>query len=132
MKKESVDRNLDYVISTDEQGYITESATENIILIDQHGTLIHPLLDHILKGTTMIRAFELAQQHGIATAVKPVSIDELHLAKEIMITGTSLNILPVIKFENHKIGQGHPGPIPKKLNALMLDDIKNGTKGTFF
>lgn len=126
MKKESVDRQLDFVIGIDTQGYITESATENIIILDQHGVLIHPPLDTILKGTTMIRTFELANQNGIRTEIKPITVNDLQSAREVMITGTTLNVLPVVKFENVAIGDGKPGPIAKKLNELMLADIAKG------
>lgn len=132
MKKESVDKHIDFVIGTDEHGSLTESATENVMIIDHNGILIHPPLDCILKGTTMIRACELARENGIATKVSTFTINDLLSAREAMITGTSLNILPVIKFESHPIGQGSPGPIARKLNELMLDDIENGTHSTAY
>lgn len=132
MKKEAVDRHFDFVIATDEQGNITESATENIMIVDQNGTIIHPTLDYILKGTTMIRACELARENGIPTEVRSISIGDLQSAREVMITGTSLNVLPVVKFEDYKIGNGKPGSITKKLNELMLNDIDKGARSTPF
>lgn len=132
MKKEAVDRGFDFVITTDDEGYIAESATENIMIVDQHGTLVQPTLDHILKGTTMTRTCELAREHGMTTDSRPISIAELQAADEVIITGTSLNVLPVVKFENEIIGTGKPGPIAKKLNQLMLEDIRNGTHGTAY
>lgn len=132
MKKESVDRQLDFVIGIDPQGYITESATENIMIVDNSGTIVHPSLKYILKGTTMIRACELARDNHFNTEVRPISIDDLRTAKEVMITGTSLNVLPVVKFENDEIADAKPGPVAKKLNELMLKDIAKGTHSTFF
>lgn len=126
MKKEAVDRHLDFVIATDVEGNFTESATENILIVDQSGTLIHPGLDSILKGTTMIRTCELAEQNNIPTQIRPISITDLTTASEVLITGTSLNVLPVIKFEETVIGTGKPGPIAKQLNELMLADITSG------
>ena len=64
MKKEAIDRKLDYVIGVDLEGNLTESATENLLIVDQTGTLIHPVLDSILKGTTMIRACQLAKENA--------------------------------------------------------------------
>ncbi|MCX7090946.1 MAG: aminotransferase class IV [Legionellales bacterium] len=123
MKKEAVDRGLDFVIATDTEGHLTESATENIMIVDQSGMVVHPPLDCILKGTTMMRVCELAEKNGIATQVRTMSIEDLQSAREVMITGTSLNVLPVVKFEDHNIGHGKPGPVAKKLNELILDDI---------
>ncbi len=132
MKKEAVDRNLDFVISIDAEGHITESATENILIVDQNHTLIHPPLDSILKGTTMVRTCELAREHGMTTAVKAISLNELQTAREVIITGTGLNVLPVVKFEDTTIGNGTPGPIAKKLQELMLHDIAKSGRGTAF
>ncbi len=126
MKKEAVDRGLDFVIAIDDQGYVTESATENILIIDNQQTIIHPPLDSILKGTTMIRACELAIKNGYLCQSRLISIEDLNSASEVIITGTTLNILPVVKFENNKIGDGTPGPIAKHLNELMLQDIQFG------
>jgi len=130
MKKEAVDRHLDFVIGIDSQGQITESSTENIMLVDQKGTVVHPPLDYILKGTTMIRACELASEHAISVEVKHILLEDLYSAREVMITGTSLNVLPVVKFENHTISNGCPGSVARYLNELMLQDINNGVHST--
>jgi branched-chain amino acid aminotransferase len=132
MKKEAVDRSLDFVIATDTQGHLTESATENIMIVDQGGIIVHPPLDCILKGTTMVRVCELAEKNGMATQVRTISIENLKSAREVMITGISLNVLPVVKFEDHNISHGKPGPIAQKLNELILNDIKKGTHSTPF
>ena len=132
MKKESVDRKLDFVIGVDDNGYITESATENIMIIDKNGVLVQPPLDFILKGTTMVRVCELAEVNGLDINVKPITVDDLCNAREVIITGTSLNILPVVKFEDRLISGGKPGEIAKQLSAWMVSDIRNGVKSTGF
>jgi 4-amino-4-deoxychorismate lyase len=132
MKKEAVDRGMDFVIGVDHQGHITESATENIMIVDQKGTIVHPTLDSILSGTTMVRACELAREHGLATEVRAISLAELHDANEVMIAGTSLNILPVVAFEGDPIASGQPGPVAKQLNEWMLHDIAKGEHSTRF
>lgn len=131
MKKEAVDRQLDFVIGLNAEGYITESATENIFLI-RGNKIIHPPLEYILKGTTMIRLCELAQKHGIITEVRPISIEDLLTADEVVLAGTTLNVLPVTNFEGSPIGDGKPGTVAKKLNEWLLADMMAGLKGTSF
>jgi branched-subunit amino acid aminotransferase/4-amino-4-deoxychorismate lyase len=132
MKKESVDRDLDYVFGLDDEGYVTECPTENILIVDENGTLVHPMLNQILQGTTMLRACELARDAGIQTAIRNISVDQLHTAREILITGTTLDVLPVVRYENHLIGNGQPGPIATKLNKLMKQDIAVGNRRTIY
>lgn len=132
MKKEAVDRGLDFVIGLDAEGYIAESATENVMIVDQNGVIVHPILDNILKGTTMTRACELARENGLPTAVRPISLTELSSVREVMFAGTTLDILPVVEFEGQKIGNGKPGPIAMKLHELIVQDIRRGIRGVSF
>jgi branched-chain amino acid aminotransferase len=61
MKKESLDRGLEFTIALDEDNTVAESATENIIIVDQQGILRIPRLTHILSGTMMLRLFDLVK-----------------------------------------------------------------------
>lgn len=132
MKKEALDRSLDYVIGICENGYLKESATENIMILEQDDTLVYPPLDGILKGTTMIRVSELAKREGIATVIKPIAVEDLFRAKEAFITGTSLDVLPIVRFEDQKIGNGQPSHVAKKLRALLQQDVLSGPYRTLF
>lgn len=127
MKKESVDRNLDFTISFDEKGFLAESATENLIILDKNNVLTHPPLDRILKGTTMARVFELAKISGLQIAVRPITEADLLSANEIMMTGTTLDVLPVTQYDDHYVSDGKVGPNAKSLLHLIKDDMNFGT-----
>ncbi len=126
MKKEAVDLQADFSIGVTAEGYILESSTENIGLVDESGLLVHPPLSEILQGCTMTRAFELAKTHlssliqGIQ--IRPVKFDELFSAKEVMMFGTTLDVLPVCFVEEESVGSGAVGPISKRLRGLILQD----------
>ncbi|MEN0058811.1 MAG: aminotransferase class IV [Bdellovibrio sp.] len=135
MKKESVDRKLDFTIGLDAQGFITEGSTENIVIVDAQKNLVRPRLRQILKGTTMMRAFDLAQRlqsSGLIRACeeRDVSEKELMQASEVMMIGTTLDVLPVTEYEGQKIGEGQPGPVARELRRLLVEDIERGPKAT--
>ncbi|SRR5579883_349025 len=132
MKKEAVDRGFDFIIGIDSDGRVTEGPTENIMIVDHNETIIHPPLNNILKGITMVRVCELARENGMKTEIKSISLADVKSATEVMITGTSLNVIPVVKFEKGVIGTGHPGAIAKKLNKLIINDIESGKHGISF
>lgn len=127
MKKEAVDLGLDYTIGVTESGEITESSTENLILVDSHGLLCRPKKDRILRGCTMIRTFELALENRVTeTFEKALTVQDLAGAKEVMMVGTTLDVLPVTQFDGKKIGTGHVGPVAQKLLKLIkLDQTSN-------
>ncbi|WP_413581403.1 aminotransferase class IV [Bdellovibrio sp. HCB288] len=130
MKKESVDRGVDFTINVDEKGNFLEGSTENMVILDKDGVLVRPPLHQILKGTTMMRTFELAEslvKSGELKSIQERNITEQDIksAKEVMMIGTTLDVLPVTKYEGQKIGAGVQGPVAKKLNELVREDMKN-------
>ena len=126
MKKESVDRKLDFTVSFDADGFLAESSTENMIIVDAQGILAHPPLERILKGTTMMRVFELAAKAGIKTAVRKISEKDIFSAKEVLMTGTTLDVLPVAEYEGRAIADGKVGPLARQLKQLVEEDMTNG------
>lgn len=135
MKKESVDRNLDFTIGFDGQGFLTEGSTENIVILDKDRNLLRPELRQILKGTTMIRTFELAERLLSAGTIKSISEKNLNekdlvCAQEAMMIGTTLDVLPISEYEGQKIGAGRPGPIAQELLRLLREDMTTGPKAT--
>lgn len=135
MKKESVDRNIDFTIGIDSRGFITEGSTENIVLVDREGNLVRPKLRQILRGTTMMRSFELAE--NLLAEHKICSIQERNLteqdilsAQEVMMIGTTLDVLPVVEYEGQRIGTGAQGPVAERLLQLLREDMKQGPFAT--
>lgn len=112
MKKESVDRKLDFTVSFDERGFLTESSTENIVVLTKERVLVRPRGHQILKGTTMTLALELAQSlvlKGLVRQVCEGDISEAMIleADELMMIGTTLDVLPVGHYE----GLGESAPV---------------------
>lgn len=132
MKKEAVDQHVDFTISVNSQGHITEGATENIMIVDKNGIIVHPEFDSILKGTTMLRACELAHENGMKYETRPILLEELQTAQEVMMCGTTLDVLPVVEFEGYKFGNGRPGPIAATLRKWLLEDMRVGPRRTHF
>lgn len=135
MKKESVDRKIDFTIGIDPEGYITEGSTENIVILDKNKNLIRPLLRQILKGTTMMRSFELAKQlvaEGALVSIQEKNISERDIleAAEVMMIGTTLDVLPVVEYEGQLIGDGKQGVVAKQLLKVLRQDMKQGSKVT--
>ncbi len=124
MKKESVDRDLEFTVGFDEVGNLAESSTENIIVVDQKGRLCRPHLDRILKGCTMTRVMELAMTQNILPHVTEDHLSENDVinAQEVMMVGTTLDVLPVTEYEGKKIAGGKVGPIAKALNKILIQD----------
>jgi branched-chain amino acid aminotransferase len=129
MKKDAVDRNADYSVSLDERGFLAEGPTENIGIISKKGEFLVPRFSRTLRGITVTRAMELA---GQLTGAQLTSVCETDItpeqacdAAEIMIFGTSIDVVPVVEYDGKRIGDGKPGPVFRRLRELMVGDVRN-------
>jgi len=128
MRKEAIDRKLDFTIGFDSFGNVAESSTENIALVDENGILVHPLFDNILRGTTMIRVFELAAKAGMKIEVRNMNEIELLKAREVFMVGTTLDVLPVTMYEENSIAKGRVGPVAQQLRRLLSLEMRSGIR----
>ncbi len=130
MKKEAVDSGVDFTICLDESGSLGESTTENFGMVSKEGVLRFPRFDRILRGTTVVRASELARDlvdSGLLEDVVfcDISVEEARSAAEMMMFGTTFDMLPIVEFDGTIIGSGKPGKVFKELYRLLLEDVHN-------
>lgn len=110
-------------ILIDSKGKVREGASTNIFLVKKN-TLITPKSE-ILKGLTRSRTINLAKSKKIKVIEKNFLKKELYSADEIFLTNRPREIIPVIKIDNHKIGNGKVGPITKKMMDLYQNYIND-------
>jgi branched-chain amino acid aminotransferase len=126
MKKEALDQGGDYPASLDERGFLAEGATENLGIVTQKSELLIPRFSRILRGITVTRVMELAPKlvgaQLSAAAEADITPQQAAGAAEVMVFGTSFNILPVVEYDGNRIGDGRPGPVFRRLTELIAED----------
>ena len=108
-------------VAMHKDGLLTEACASNIILaVDGH--LVTPSLDSasILEGATRARC--LALDPGIVE--RPVGIDELLRADEVILVGTTSIVTSAIELDGKPVGSGAPGPHATRLLGLVMDDCR--------
>ncbi|MDA3923853.1 MAG: aminotransferase class IV [Kiritimatiellae bacterium] len=128
MKREAVDWGVDFVVGFDPDGFMTEGATENFGIVTPGKCLIFPQMEKVLDGTTMKRVMELAEElvkNGELASVGfgNITIKDVDEALEMLIVGTTLNVVSVRHFDDKPIADGVPGSIGKALDKMIFDDI---------
>ena len=128
MKIEALKKGCQYSVALDEEGFLAEGSTENIGVLIADGVLKFPRLERTLSGTTVRRVSQLADVLVKEKIIKEVKFDQISLedayaGKEIFLTGTSLNILPVVSYDERCIGDGVPGPVYSRLSSLLWKDM---------
>lgn len=129
MKRESVDWGVDFVVGFDSDGLMAEGATENFGIVTKKGELLFPRMDTVLDGTTMLRVMQLAEALVASgdlekIAFRDITEADVREAAEMLIVGTTLNVVSVRSFEGVPVGSGTPGPVGRELNVLLTRDIE--------
>jgi D-alanine transaminase len=99
------------------EGLVTEGAVSNVMVV-QGGTVVTaPEGPRILSGVTRAVVLNLALSKGLPTQERFVSQADLYQADEVFLTGTTVEVLAVIRIDGKIIGDGRPGPITQRLAA---------------
>ena len=93
------------------------------MLVDGEGTLVVPELRNALPGTTLLRAMRLAGEI-MPVMSRPVLEDELYDCREIILLGTSIDAVGVVRYNGRVIGNGRPGPVSAELRRMLVADRK--------
>jgi len=90
-------------------GIVTECPRSNIFIVTNDDRIITPA-DNILKGVTRKHLIAVAKGKFVVEE-KNVSIEDIVKAKEVFITSTTKQVLPVLQVDDHVIGNGKTGAI---------------------
>ncbi len=104
-------------ILLDQDGYVGEGSTANLIAYYADRGLVTPRLDKVLPGVSQQVVFELADSLGIAHQEQDILPAKLAEADEVFFTSTSICLLPVVRLDGLPIGVGQSGDIYN----LLLD-----------
>jgi len=107
-------------ILLDHEGYVSEGPGENVFIV-KSGKLFTPDSPSILPGITRATVMTIAKDLGIKAYAKKISLKELMDADEVFLTGTATEVAFVGKVNSHRIGEGIPGPVERKIKSTYLD-----------
>lgn len=100
-------------------GIVTEGAATNLFAVIDGVLRTHPLNHGILPGITRQVVAGLAREHGIALVERAVTEGELRRADELFVCGSTTDVTPVISLDGVVVGSGAPGPVTRRLQALL-------------
>lgn len=112
---EAADAGADTALLLDADGFVTEGPGFNVFIV-RDGAVISPDRG-ALEGITRKSVFELCDELGLKHEVRPVSLDELRDADEILLSTTAGGVMPVSRLDGRIFGNDRPGPISARLRA---------------
>ena len=104
-------------------GLVTEGAISNVMVV-QGGTVVTaPEGPRILSGVTRAVVLDLALKEGLPIQERFVSQADLYEADEVFLTGTTVEVLAVIRIDGKIIGDGRPGPVTQRLAGTFTSRV---------
>jgi branched-subunit amino acid aminotransferase/4-amino-4-deoxychorismate lyase len=113
-------------ILLDQDGFVAEATTANVIIFRQGEGFISPPHDNILAGVSLGVVEELAKQIDVLFITRRFTEGEFCSADEALLTSTSICALPIVECNGRPIGADQPGPTYRRLlsawnNLVGLD-----------
>jgi D-alanine transaminase len=99
------------------EGHVMEGGGSNVFIRIGKTLLTPPEGPFILSGITREVILGLAKEEGVEVSERPVREAELLSADEVFLTGTTVEVLPVVRINQKRVGSGEPGEIARLLYA---------------
>lgn len=105
-------------------GFVTEAASSNAWIVTANGRIVtRNLSSDILAGVTRARLFDAAAVEGLEIEQRPFSAAEARAAAEAFTTAATGLVTPVVSFDGAALGDGKPGAITRKMQAIYKEAI---------
>ncbi|HET8720931.1 MAG TPA: D-amino-acid transaminase [Nitrospira sp.] len=102
-------------------GEVTEGSVSNVIVVEKGALITAPEGPRILSGVTREIVLALARHEGLEVKEQYPSQAQLSRASEVFLTGTTVEVLPVVRIDGRPIGGGVPGPVTRSLAKRFLE-----------
>lgn len=99
------------------EGIVTEGAVSNVMVVRGGMVVTAPEGSRILSGVTRAVVLDLARKEGLPVQERFITQAELYSADEVFLTGTTVEVLAVVRVDGKVIKDGLPGPITQRLAA---------------
>ncbi len=109
-------------------GVVTEGSHTNVCAVCDGVLRTYPKTNYILPGVTRAVVLELCAALGFPFREDAILEHELRRADEVMLLGTSTEVMPVVEIDGRPVGGGRPGPVTLKLQQAFRAYAYDGAR----
>jgi branched-chain amino acid aminotransferase len=114
-KIEGLQAGCEEALMLNHKGEVAECTGDNLFLVKRGQLLTPPIDAGILEGITRAAVIDLAAEAGIPVREIPLTRHDVYIADECFLTGSAAEVVPVVKVDSRRIGEGRPGPVTRQL-----------------
>jgi D-alanine transaminase len=105
-------------------GEITEGAVSNVIVVENRTLITAPEGPRILSGVTREVVLALAREEGLDVQERYPSLKQLYGASEVLLTGTTVEVVAVVRIDGRPVGGGQPGSVTRILGKRFVEQTR--------
>jgi len=100
-------------------GTAIEGSHSNFFAVFGDTVVTHPKDHRILGGITRDVVVRLCADLGIPLKEAAVPVDDLARANELFFTGTTCEVMPIVRVDGKAVGTAQPGPTARRLREAL-------------
>jgi D-alanine transaminase len=111
-------------ILVDSAGFVTEATHTSVLWVRQGRIEGTPEGNVILPGMTRQLVLRLVKPLGIPFVGTHVTLPELKAADEVILVGTTTEVVPIVQIDDDRIGTDQPGPVARRLWDAYRQEVE--------
>jgi branched-chain amino acid aminotransferase len=123
-KVEAINAGVEEAVMLNSEGYVAECTGDNIFMVKDGVIYTPPVHSGVLRGITRGAVIDIAHLKEIPIKEEVLTRYDLFNADEMFLTGSAAEIIPVVRMDRRKIGDGKPG----KMTAKLITEFHKLTK----
>ncbi|MDD5423872.1 MAG: branched-chain-amino-acid transaminase [Candidatus Omnitrophica bacterium] len=123
-KVEAINAGVEEAVMLNSEGYVAECTGDNIFMIKDGVIYTPPIHSGVLRGITRGAVIDIAHLKEIPIKEEVLTRYDLFNSDEMFLTGSAAEIIPVVRMDRRKIGDGKPG----KMTAKLISEFHKLTK----
>ncbi|CDQ21164.1 D-alanine transaminase [Halobacillus karajensis] len=122
LAKQAAKESGSYEAILHKNGEVTECSSSNVYFVRDGKVYTHPAKKNILHGCVRMRVEAFCKEENIEFIEEAFRIEDLPNAEELFLSSSTSEVMPLLKVDGQKIGDGRPGPITRKLQQCYEKD----------
>ena len=117
---QAINAGADEALMLDPHGFVATCNSTHFFIV-RHGEVWTSSGDYCLHGITRAKVLQACREAGIPCREKNFSLTDVYSAEEAFCTGTFAGVVTVREVDGRVIGDGRPGPMVARLQALYRE-----------
>ncbi|MBR5429961.1 MAG: aminotransferase class IV [Firmicutes bacterium] len=105
-------------------GLVTEANAYSVFIVRDGALITRPSGPEILPSVCRTQMLTFAPRWGIPLIQRTYTIEELLEADEVLLFSSSKHPMPIVRVEEHRIGDGRPGPVAGRIFDLFEREME--------